>query len=45
MSLKEIQKQDGDEDTKRLPCYRKMQVKKDWKTTLLLLHAYATDIE
>ena len=29
----------------KLSCYRKIVVKKDWKTTLLQLPDYATDVE
>ena len=31
--------------TRRLSCYRKIMVKKDWKITLLLLPDYVTDVE
>ena len=37
MGLIKGQKQGRDENTRRLSCYRKAVVKKDWKTTLLLL--------
>ena len=37
--------QGRDENTRRLFLYRKFVVKKDWKTTLLLLPDYATDVE
>ena len=37
MGLKKGEKQGRDENTRRLFCYRKVVVKKDWKTTLLLL--------
>ena len=33
MGLKKVQKQGRDENTRRLSCYRKIIVKKDWKTT------------
>ena len=29
-----IQKEGGDENTRKLSCYRKIVVKKEWKTTL-----------
>ena len=46
MGLKKVQNQGRDENT-RLSCYRKVVVKKDWKTTLLLLPdlLFATEIE
>ena len=37
MGLKKPQKKRRDENTKRVSCCRKVMVKKDWKTTLLLL--------
>ena len=37
MGLRKAQKQGRDENTRRLSCCRKVVVKKDWKTTLLLL--------
>ena len=43
--LKKVQKQGRDVNTRRLSCCRKVLVKKDWKTTLLLLQnvSQATD--
>ena len=43
VGLEEVQKQGRDENTKRLSCYKKIVVNKDWKTTLLLLPDYATN--
>ena len=40
-----VQKEGRDENTRRLSCYRKIVVKKDWKTTLLQLPDYATDVQ
>ena len=37
MGPKKVQKQERNENTKRLSCYREVVVKKDWKTTLLLV--------
>ena len=45
MDLYKVQKQDRDENTKTLSCYRKIAVKKDWKTTLHLLHSQATEVQ
>ena len=40
------QKRERDESTKGLSCWRKVVIKKDWKTSLLhLLFDYATDVE
>ena len=43
MGLKKLQKQGKDENTRRLSCCRKVVVKKDWKTTLHLLHSQETE--
>ena len=42
-----VQKQGRDENTKRLSCCRKVIVKEDWKTTLLVLQklSRATEVE
>ena len=45
MCLQKVQKQGRDENTRRLPCYCKIMVKNDWKTTLHLLHSQATAAE
>ena len=45
MGLQSVQKQGRDENTRRPPCYSKIMVKEDWKTTVHLLPAYATDVE
>ena len=44
MSLRKVQKLGRDENTRRLLCYRKIVVKKDWKITLYLLPSQATDV-
>ena len=38
MGLQIVQKQVKDDDTRRLYYYRKIMVKKEWKTTLHLMH-------
>ena len=47
MGVKEVQKQGRDERTRRLSCCTKVAVKKDRKTTLLLLQRLspATEVE
>ena len=45
MVLDKVQKQGRDENTRRLPYYRKIVVKKDYKNNLYLLHSEATDVE
>ena len=45
IGLQKVQKQGRDENTKRLSCCRKVGVKKDWKTTLHMLHSQAQEVE
>ena len=47
MGLKKVGKQGRDESTRRLSCCRKVVVKNDWKTTLLLLQkiSQATEVD
>ena len=47
MGLKTLITQGRDENTERLSYYRKVVVKKDWTTTLLLMPAliFATAVE
>ena len=40
MGLKKVQKQGRDENARKLSCWRKVMVKKDWKTTLLLFSSF-----
>ena len=45
MGLYKVKKQGSDENTRGLPYYRKIGVKKNIKTTLNLLLGYVTDVE
>ena len=45
MGRGKVQKQERDENKGRLSCCRKVGVKEDWKTTLVLLPDYAMDTE
>ena len=44
-ACKKYRKKGKDEYMRRLSSYRKILVKKDWKTTLCLFPDYATDVE
>ena len=45
MGLQKVQKQGRDENSRRLSCYQKVVVEKDWKPTLHLLYSQTTEVE
>ena len=45
MGMEKVQKQGRNENTRRLPYYKKFMVKKEYKTTPHLLPECATDVE
>ena len=45
MDVQKVNKQGRNENTRRLPYYRKIMVKIGYKTTLYLVHSQTTDVE